>query len=343
MMMNGSRIFLFSFFMAVMALGWVLSSQGGFAAKDSVAAIHKAAGQAPLYVPLGKAELISVQGDVADILVADPTIVDVVAVQSNRLYVSGLRVGDTNLIALDAQGDIVKQIDLHVKYDLSAIQALVGELFENEDVTVGSIHDQILLTGTVSNAAVASKITNIVGHYVGDLQDNDRSADELVSNLLEVRGEQQVMLQVKIVEAQRSVLKELGVETNANDPNNLAAQNLFDSLPPSSTGGNGLAASAAGGAGLAFANPSAASFSFLRDSGIDAIGTLGLFINALEEQSLINILAEPNLTTVSGEQAGFLAGGETPVPSGTGSVRECCGGVSPVWCVFEFYADGVVE
>ena len=72
----------------------------------------------PTNVTLGKAELISVDGAVSDVLVADPSVIDVMAVQSNSLYVVGVNVGDTNIIALDELGNIVKRIDVHVSYDL---------------------------------------------------------------------------------------------------------------------------------------------------------------------------------------------------------------------------------
>lgn len=274
--------------------------------------------QPPLVITLGKADLIDVQGDVSDILVADPSVVDVIAVQSNRLYLVGTQVGDTNLIAVDANGDIVKRIDIHVTYDLQAIQSLVEELFPEENVKVGSIHDQILLTGSVSTPDAASKITNIVGHYVSDLQDEDSPVDELISNLLSVRGEQQVSLQVKIVEATRSVFKELGISTDINDPNELAASTVFGTTQPGSVSDNFQSTTLSSASALA--QPALATLRILRDTEINGIGTLGIFLDALEEENLVNVLAEPNLTAVSGEQAGFLAGGEFPVPSGLDNV-----------------------
>ncbi len=274
----------------------------------------------PLYITLGKAELIALPGDVSDVLVADPEIVDVMAVKSNRLYAVGLSAGDTNLIVLDSNGDVLKRIDLHVRYDLQAIQSLVEELFPDEDVKVSSIHDQILLTGTVSTPEKASKITNIVGHYVSDLQDQKGTPDELISNLLEVRGEQQVMLQVKIVEASRSILKELGVETNFNNPDQVTTT-FFGQRPGSSNDGASTPTNPAqalfnAGAGIALSQDPVGAVGLLFDSGIAGIGTVGAFLNALEEENLVNILAEPNLTAISGQQAGFLAGGEFPVPVG---------------------------
>ncbi|GJL85051.1 MAG: secretin [Micavibrio sp.] len=276
---------------------------------------------APLKITLGKAELIDLEGDVSDILVADPSIVDVVAIQSRRLYMVGSNVGDTNVITLDANGDIIRRIDVHVQYDVQAVQSLLESLFPDESPRVSALHDQILLTGTVSTPEAASKIQNLVAHYVSDLQDEQGTPDELISNLLEVRGEQQVMLQVKIIEATRSVLKEFGLETNFNDTNELSATTIFGGLPSNSvTSGHGNSAAFAAGAGLALSQDPTGIGRALIDTGIDGIGTLGLFLNALEEENMVNILAEPNLTAVSGEQAGFLAGGEFPVPVGRDQV-----------------------
>jgi len=178
--------------------------------------------------------------------------------------------------------------------------------------------NEIILTGTASSPAAASKIANLVGHYVGDLQDDDKSIDELISNLIETRGEQQVMLQVKIVEASRDVLRELGVETNINDPNELATTTLFGTTPASSFLGGDASASVA--SGVATGQTPLAVGSFITDTGLNGIGDLGVFLSALEQENLVNVLAEPNLTAVSGEQAGFLAGGEFPVPVGRDNV-----------------------
>ncbi|MEZ5814154.1 MAG: type II and III secretion system protein family protein [Alphaproteobacteria bacterium] len=271
----------------------------------------------PLNITLGKADLVSVGGDVSDVLVANPSVVDVMAVQSNSLYLVGKQVGDTNIIALDAAGNVVKRIDIHVSYDLQAIQSLVNELFPEETVKVGSIHDQVLLTGTVSNPEVSGKVANIVGHYVSDLQDESgKTIDELISNLMEVRGEQQVMLRVKILEASRTVLKELGVESYLNDPNELSATTLFGATPGSSLTNRGDGLDFATGAGIALSKDPTGILGGVVDTGVDGLGLLGLELNALEERNLVNILAEPNLAAVSGEQAGFLAGGEFPVPAG---------------------------
>ena len=270
---------------------------------DLVAVERVDAMTAPLRVTLGKAELVDVAGPVADVMVANPAIIDVSAVQANRLYVVGLSVGDTNLIALDAQGNVVKRLDIHVTYDLQAIQSMVSDLFPDEKVKVGSVHDQIVLTGSVSTPDVASKISNMVGHYVGDLQEQKGTTDELISNLLQVRGEQQVMLQVRIVEAKRNILSQYQLGSTIDG-----------------AGGNDNMLTAATGAGLGFGQDGAATINIIRDTKIAGIGFWDLQLDALENEGLVNILAQPNLTAVSGEQAGFLAGGEFPVPVGRDQV-----------------------
>ncbi len=309
-----SKIFIIALILvsAISGIGFAHASKGDLAPVNG-----STKKQSLLSVTLGKAELVNLPANVSDILVANPAIADVQAIKSDRLYVVGLEIGDTNIIVLNGSGDIVKRIDVHVSYDLQAIQSLVDGLFPDESVRIGSIHDQILLTGTVSNPAVAGKISSLVAHYVGDLQDmNNKSIDEIIANLLEVRGEQQVMLKVRIIEAERRVIKELGMDLKSNDPNELAVNTLFGNSPLTSVGGSGKALGFGGANGLTLSQDAIGAASAFFDTNISGVGTLGLFLDALDEENLINILAEPNLTAVSGQQAGFLAGGEFPVPTG---------------------------
>jgi pilus assembly protein CpaC len=115
--------------------------------------------------------------------------------------------------------------------------------------------------------------------------------------MLNVRGEQQVMLRVKIVEASRTALKDLGIETDyAQNVNNAA--NV------------GIAAAS----GLGLTAPVQLGVMALNYAG-NGFGPLNFLVRALEEEGIVNTLAEPNLTAISGEQAGFLAGGEFPIPT----------------------------
>lgn len=268
-----------------------------------------------LVLTLGKAEVITVPGMISDILVADPKIADVVALQSNKLYVVGANLGDTNIIATDREGNVLKRLNVSVNVDTVAIEDLVHNLFPNENnVRVRMIGDQVALTGLVSTPSVSQKIARLVAAHMGEIQDKDvKDIDEVIENLLEVRGEQQVMLRVRMLEMSRGVLKELGLETSANDLDDAGA-NLFKHSPPTAL--NGLQGFLDVTRQTGLTEDPFGIGALILDTGINGLGQLEFLINALQNDNLANILAEPNLTSVSGEQAGFLAGGEFPVPVG---------------------------
>jgi pilus assembly protein CpaC len=261
----------------------------------------------PLMVlTVGKAEIVDIDGAVSDIMVADPDIVDVVALQANRMYMVGSKVGNTNIMALDADGNIIKRLNVHVRVDERTLEETIHELFPEENIRARTVNDQVILVGEVSNPTVASQIRDLSARFVGD--------EKNLVNLVKVSGEMQVMLKVRIMEASRSVLKELGVESSAND-RVASGDNLFNNNTVASLGG--------GATGNIFTNSQTGLTSdpfgvgrLLYDTGINGIGFTELLISALEENNLVNILAEPNLTAVSGEEANFLAGGEFPVPTG---------------------------
>lgn len=253
-----------------------------------------------LTVTQGMAEVVDVGGSVSDVMVADPSVVDVMALQANRLYVVGASIGTTNIIALDENGDVLKRINVQVKFDEYAVQELVDELFPEEDITIKALTSQVILTGHVSTPGVASRVTEVVGHVVGEMQDfNDTPIDDIIVNMLTVAGEHQVMLKVKIVEASRNVLRELGLETDVFEGSGDAGALTAEGIAAASS----LTADPLGIGTL------------LYNVGRDGTGGVQLTVRALEQDGLVNTLAEPNLTAISGESAGFLAGGDFPVPT----------------------------
>ncbi len=254
------------------------------------------AGEDPMVnIMLGKAEMVSLDSNVSDVLVANPSIVDVMAVKSNQLYLVGSALGDTNIMVLDQDGNVTKRINIHVQMDTRKLELMIKELYPNESVSVKALTDQLVLTGHVSTPAVSNSIGNLVANYAAEIQNvSARSIDEVVVNMLTVAGEQQVMLKVKIIEASRSALKDLGLETRFNGE--------------IGTVGAGLAAAA----GLGLTSPvQLGALALNYTSG--SFGPMSFLARALEEEGIVNTLAEPNLTAISGEQAGFLAGGEIPI------------------------------
>lgn len=299
-----------------------------------------------LVLTLGKADIVDLDGEVADILIADPSIVRAEVLQSSRLYLVGASIGNTNVIVVDAFGDILRRINVHVRVDEVNLQNLMGEMFPDEQVEVRTVGDQIMVRGMVSTPTKAAQVNEIVSGFLGDEQTS-------VMNMLEVRGEDQVMLSVRILEVARNLVREFGVrpefptlfnQMSANPtlvgavddvvggtpngagisgfvggfaqtagnlanlnfiPRGLNSDSLFQALHSNFQGSFTVP-----GGGLS-GNPFA-SFSLFNED----IAPFLLSIDALEDENLVKTLAEPNLTAKSGEEAGFLAGGEFPVPTG---------------------------
>ncbi len=256
-----------------------------------------------LKITLGKAEVFTLPKHVSDIMVADPKIADVSALQINQLYIVGTTLGDTNILILDSTGNVLKNLNVNVSIDISIIENLIHTVFPHEKgVSVHVVGSQVALMGSVSTASAAQKISKLVAAHMSEIRKGDASnVDAMIENLLEVRGQQQVTLRVRILEVSRSVLKELGVETTTAN-----ATNTVNGFRPNIdvTDKTGLTKDPFGITSLVF------------NSGFGTIGDIAVLLNALENDGLTNVLAEPNLTAVSGEQAGFLAGGEFPIPAG---------------------------
>lgn len=241
-----------------------------------------------LVLTIGKAEIVKVDGPVADIMVANPSIVDVSALQSNQLYMVGANIGDTNIIVLDAEGNVLKRMNIHVRIDEITLQNNINSLFPNEaDVRAKTVNNQVVLTGRVSTPEASNKIQDLAARIAGNAEN--------VANLMSVAGDQQVMLRVKIMEMARTSLREISTDFDI-DYLGGNTEGILDA-----NNGAGLSAESRAIGGFIFDN---GDFSPLQGQ-----------IRLLEEEGLLSILAEPNLSAISGEQAGFLAGGEIPIPS----------------------------
>ncbi len=243
-----------------------------------------------LQITRGKAEIIKANHQIADVIIANPDIVDARALKSNHLSLIGLALGSTNVLLLDENGNLVQSLNVQVSIDETGLRSAIKSLYPNEKITVETLNDNVILGGSVSSAANAAAIRDLALRFAA-------GEDDIV-NMMDVAGEQQVMIKVRVLEVSRSILNELGVETEY-------------------TGGlfNGEGSTALGitdGLGLTI-DPSYAIGSFTYANG--GVGPLNVLIRALERDGMVNTLAEPNLTAVSGENARFLAGGEYPIPT----------------------------
>jgi pilus assembly protein CpaC len=250
-----------------------------------------------------KSTIVHLPAEAKDVLVGNPGIADVVVRSKNTAYIFGRSVGQTNVFFIDANGQQIKAMNLEVALDPMVIRNLIKRTIPGTRITVDTTANNIILGGIAMNAAEAKTAMDLASQISGS--NAGAGGDGKIVNTIKIAGEDQVMLQVKIVEIQRDVLKQFGIDFRAlvnlgNFAFSLASNNPF---------ANGL---------LSSGNGYKASFA----SGSSNLDTL---VRAMETDGLVRTLAEPNLTAISGQSAKFLAGGEFPYDSCADStgVRTC--------------------
>ncbi len=251
-----------------------------------------------LDLPLHKAAVIELPEDAQDILVSSPLIIDAVIRTPRRVYVLGLEVGQANVFFFNADGKQLLNLEITVAEDVHGLEDALRRLLPDGRIQVEAMRDSVILSGIVPSAGQAAQAIKIARSFVEDPED--------VVSMLSITGKDQVMLKVRIVEMQRTLTKQLGMDLSVigrlNDVAITMASPAQFSLAGRFLGGSSPTL------GLNYVNPNAA-----LTSGISGV-TGG--IRALERVGLIRTLAEPNLTAITGESANFLAGGEFPVPTG---------------------------
>lgn len=257
------------------------------------------ASQAPiseLRVSLHSSDVVRVNEAFKTALVADPAIADVVPLGDRAIYVVGKGVGRTRLVLADDDNNTIAVVEISVEPDLVGLRERIADVAPSESVTVSAVNDGVLLSGMVRDANILRQVVAVAERY----------APEKVINGVQVASSQQVMMEVRFVEATRSASRELGVGQRVRGDSDVAAniggQAIVD-------GAGNLLTSAL----LSGAEPFGTAIATLLDNGTN----VDLIIRALEERRLARRLAEPNLMALSGDTASFLAGGEFPFPVGS--------------------------
>ena len=246
-----------------------------------------------LAIPQGKSAVIALPVDARDVMVTDHKVADVVLSTPRRIYVLGLSAGQTDATFVDGMGRQILHLNVRVDQDTSAVSETFARLLPGSNIHAEAVNQSVILTGEAPSASDADKAVRIATSFV--------SHPEQVINMLTITQPEQVMLKVRIVEVNRQVVKQLGVNLSALISK--VGDSNFSFAQVATYGVNGALEGGAT-AGEQYANRAGT-------KTVDAV------IGAFERVGLIRTLAEPNLTTVSGESAKFLAGGEFPVPAGT--------------------------
>lgn len=269
-----------------------------------------------LKVGLRRSKIIRMKQDVFRVAMADPEVVEVVAFGSREIEVIGKETGSTtvtlwlgnpqqsqtlSLLVSVAKDDAV---DDRRRFEYGELQTMINELFPNSKVQLFPVADKLIVRGQARDEQEAVQIMSVLRKNTGNMLGN---ANQLVQNgqaaspfpdastlpeanivnMLAIPGEKQVMLKVRIAELKRSAVRNLGVNLDA------AFKEFF--VKSALTSGTNMAV-----------------------SGLFSEGKFNLFIKALATNGSAKILAEPNLVTLSGQTATFLAGGEFAVPTVVG-------------------------
>ena len=271
---------------------------------------HGNAAHQRLTLPLDKAAVVQLDADARDVLVSNPDLVDAVVRTPRRIFLLATKVGQTNAFFFDAAGKQILALDIRVEKDVVDLTGLMKAAMPNSSIQVQALNDSVVLTGSVSSALESSRAADLAARFTGDAKK--------VVNMLGISGGQQVMLKVRIAEMDRNIAKQFGVNlagakiVGGSTPIGVSTSNQFNLVGQALSDLSGLQAGQVCNSASVAINPLAA----LSGGGVCNLqNNVQGQLKALERVGLVHMLAEPNLTAVSGETAKFLAGGEFPVPA----------------------------
>ncbi|WP_235205820.1 type II and III secretion system protein family protein, partial [Cupriavidus sp. SK-4] len=262
--------------------------------------------ESSVMVAVGKSQLITLPEPVRNRTLGNPGVVQATMVSPQTLYVLGRTVGTTNMIVQGRSGSCTI-INVVVNADAGGLQTSLGQLLPGEPgIRVMTAADNLVLTGSVTNAQTAQQAMEIAQAYANAAHSGDGNGNGNkkgnVLNMMSVDTPQQVMLEVKVAEVSKTLLNQLGSAVNL--------QGGFGSWS------GGLVTSLLTGASAAFFGSKANNKPF------------EFAIDAQKNDSLVKILAEPNLVTISGQEASFLAGGKIYIPVAQANVLNGAGTVT---------------
>ncbi|EPX78802.1 type II and III secretion system protein family protein [Salipiger mucosus] len=248
-----------------------------------------------LSVPMNRAVVVESDEPFAELSIANPAIADISSLSDRTIYVLGKTPGTTTLTILNANGQLITNVDVRVAADVTEFKERLRQILPGETIEVRTANDGIVLSGTVSSIQKQQRALELAERY----------APERVSNLMTVGGVQQVMLKVRFAEMERSVAKTLRSSLS------VAGDLLGGDVGINTETGTWLDGSNELGSGVSVNSETEGAMLLGFDAGALEVGIL---LEALESKGVVRTLAEPNLTALSGQEAKFLAGGEYPVP-----------------------------
>lgn len=288
-------------------------------ALKSLPAVNSSDVQVPIY----KSRVLATRAPVSRISVGNPAIADILVTSPTQLYLLGRSLGSTNVLLWDSRNQLIDSLEVDVVHDLGGLKSKLHQVLPNERIEVFSAQGALVLRGQVSSAVAMDSAVKLAQSYASQMSAGGQGAEGAgaaavgagkpveVINLLGVGGSQQVMLEVKVAEMQRNLFKNLDVRFNALD---------FGSSSRWSGGGFNNGLNADGGVlglnpgGLADPRTLIGSGKALFGQFLSENFLFNVVLDAAKDNGSAKVLAEPTLTTLTGQQAEFISGGEFPVP-----------------------------
>lgn len=270
-----------------------------------------------LHLKVGRSKVLRTPFALTRISVADPDIADIILISEREIYVNALAPGVTN-ISMWGKSRFTSA-SVTVEADLTLLKEKLHQILPKEKIGVEAAGDSIVLSGEVSGPVAQSTALSLARAYAGGEKGDGKGKETKVVNLMHVGGVQQVMLEVRIAEINRTVAQQIGINFTAVSPSGNFGVNQLNSLASISALGRTINPSIApstgqsGAPGTLFTQALSANVAAM--AGWKAGGILWTaFLNLLKQNNLGRVLAEPNLVTTSGQKASFLAGGQYPYP-----------------------------
>jgi pilus assembly protein CpaC len=257
---------------------------------QSRAAVSMGSQSQLISLPLGSSMAIDLPADARDVIVPNPAVAEAMLHSPRRITIIGLAPGETDAVVLDNAGRTILSLRVRVDAGVSALQDTLSRVMPGAQVRAEAVNDSVILTGLVNSPGEADRAAQVARAFV--------SSPEKVINMMTIAGSDQVMVKARVIEVQRTAIKQLGLDVNA----------VLNSV------GNGLSFTQAATFAVSGSQLGGGLLNY-QDSAGDG-SRLNTSLRAFERAGLVRILAEPNLTSVNGENAEFLAGGEFPVPVG---------------------------
>jgi pilus assembly protein CpaC len=262
------------------------------------------AAQGPLSLDAGKGTLVPLSEDATSVFIADPTIADVQVPSPKAVFVLGKKAGTTTLYVLGANNRTLVQRTVVVARDMLGVQSMLNARFPGMNIQASTGQGTLQISGQVHSSMDADAVVQAITPYLAE--------KEVLINRMTVDRPLQVQLRVRITEVDRNVTQQLGITWQSLGN---AAGNFFGGIYSGRAiyNLNQPLTSASGAVTYPVNLPTNNAFSLFGAFKTNNVDIRAL-IDALNQEGLLTVLAEPNLVALSGQTASFLAGGEFPIP-----------------------------